>query len=99
MKTIAIAAISSQSFSSVLGGQNCQIKLYQKSTGVFIDVSMNNVPLVSGVLCRDRVKLIRQAYLGFGGDLFFADTEGFSDPNYTGFGARYRLVYMEPSDL
>lgn len=99
MKTIQIAAMPSQSFSSVLGGQNCQIKIYQKSTGVFIDVAVNNTPIISGVICRDRVKLVRQSYLGFIGDLAFCDTQGVSDPEYTGFGSRYRLVYLEPSDL
>ena len=99
MKTIAIATIPSQKFSSVLGGQNCQIKVYQKSTGVFIDIAVNNSPVVSGVICRDRVKLVHQSYLGFVGDLFFADTQGVSDPDYTGFGTRYRLVYLEASDL
>lgn len=99
MKTLALAAIPAQSFSAVLGGQNCQISVYQKSTGVFVDIAINNSRIISGKICLDRVKLVRQAYLGFVGDLFFADTQGVSDPVYTGFGTRYQLVYLEASDL
>lgn len=99
MKTIPISAVPSQSFSTVLGGQNCQLKIYQKSTGVYLDLSINNVPIITGVICHDRVKLVRQEYLGFIGDLAFSDTQGVSDPDYTGFGSRYLLVYLEASNL
>lgn len=33
-----------------LGGQNCTLKVFQKSTGVFVDVSGNNGPFVQGVI-------------------------------------------------
>ena len=38
-------------------------------------------------------------YLGFVGDLMFADTQGASDSSYDGLGTRYLLVYLEVSDL
>lgn len=77
-----------------LGKQNCQIKIYQKSTGVYLDLSIENIPLVNTILCLDRVKLIRHSYLGFVGNLAFVDTQGMTDPIYTGMGSRYCLIYF-----
>jgi hypothetical protein len=99
MQIIPLTAVPSQKLSVMLAGQNCQIAVYQKTTGVYLDLAMNNVPVKSGILCRDRVRLIRYPYLGFVGDLSFFDTQGVTDPAYTGIGARYQLVYLEASDL
>jgi hypothetical protein len=83
----------------LLAGQNCQINVYQKTTGLYLDLSINDAPVKVGIICRDRVLLIRQVYLGFIGDLSFFDTQGTEDPYYTGLGARWQLVYLESSDL
>lgn len=99
MQTIPLSAVASQKLNVLLAGQNCQIKVYQKTTGVYLDLAINDAPVKSGVLCRDRVLLVRHAYLGFIGDLVFFDTQGVSDPAYQGLGARYQLVYLEASDL
>lgn len=99
MLTIPLSATPSKDYSVLLGGQNCQIKVYQKTTGLYFDISVNDVPLVQGTICRDRVKLVRHAYLGFIGDFAFFDTQGTSDPVSTGLGSRYQLAYLEASDL
>ena len=99
MQTIALSAVASQKLNVLLAGQNCQIKVYQKTTGVYLDLAINDAPVKSGVLCRDRVLLVRHIYLGFIGDLAFFDTQGTSDPTYDGLGGRYQLVYLEASDL
>ncbi|CAG4888007.1 phage baseplate plug family protein [Paraburkholderia saeva] len=99
MQLVPLSAVPSQRLSILLGGQNCQIKVYQKTTGVYLDLSVNDAPIVSGIVCRDRVVLVRDVYLGFIGDLSFFDTQGVSDPTYTGFGARFQLVYLEAGDL
>lgn len=99
MQTIPLQAVPSQSLSVLLAGQNCQLAVYQKSTGLFLDLSMNNTPVLTTVLCRDRVKLVRQTYHGFVGDLAFVDTLGFSDPDYTGLAGRFALVYLEAADI
>jgi hypothetical protein len=99
MKQIPIASTPSQTLNVTLGAQSCKINLYQKSTGVYLDLSINNVPIVTAVLCLDRVKLVRHAYLGFIGNLGFIDTQGKADPDYTGFGTRYQLIYLEVTDL
>jgi hypothetical protein len=89
----------SQSLTVLLSSQNCQINVYEKSTGVFLDLYVNNAPIMTGVICRDRVLLVREDYLGFVGDLAFYDTQGTSDPTNSGFGTRYLLVYLAESDL
>lgn len=99
MQQIPITATPSQKLTVLLGGQQCQISVYQKSTGVFLDLSVNNAPIVTAIICLDRVKLVRYAYLGFIGDLSFIDTQGTSDPDYSGFGSRYQLLYLQASDL
>lgn len=99
MKTVPLSAIPSQTLNVLLGGQNCTLKVFQKSTGVFVDVSVNNAPIVQGVIGLDRVRIVRYAYRGFIGDLAFIDTQGKNDPDYKGFGTRYFLMYLEASDL
>lgn len=99
MKTIPLQAVPSQSLSVLLAQQNCQISVYQKTTGLFFDLSINDAPVVTSVICRDRTRLVRQQYHGFAGELAFADMLGTSDPDYTLLGSRFVLVYLEPGDL
>ncbi|MCY1196905.1 hypothetical protein D9M72_82610 [compost metagenome] len=73
--------------------------MYQKSTGLFLDLMVNHDPVAMAVLCHDRVRLIREVYSGFVGDLAFVDTQGREAPTYTGFGGRFQLMYLEASDL
>jgi hypothetical protein len=56
-------------------------------------------PILSGVLCENVNRLVRNSYFGFLGDLAFLDNQGTSDPFYTGLGTRYSLIYLEPADL
>ncbi|MFJ3048517.1 phage baseplate plug protein [Herbaspirillum chlorophenolicum] len=99
MKTIPLSAVASQTVNVLLGGQNCTIKVFQKSTGLFVDVSVNNVPVVQGVIALNRNLIVRYPYRGFIGDLAFIDTQGAEDPIYTGFGGRFVFMYLEASDL
>jgi hypothetical protein len=99
MLTISLQATPSQSLSVVLAGQNCQINVYQKSTGMYLDLYVSNSPIITTTVCLDRVRLVRETYLGFVGDLAFADTHGASDPVYTGLGTQYVLLYLEATDL
>lgn len=95
MKIIPVAAVPSQTLSAVLAGQNCQISIYQKTTGLYVDVAVNDAPIVTGAIARDRVRIVRHVYLQFQGDLIIVDTQGASDPDSSGLGARFELVYLE----
>lgn len=99
MQIIPITAIPSQRLFVVLNGQNCTIRVYQKSTGLYLDLALEGTTILSGVICRDRVRCVRQPYLGFVGDLAFMDTQGNDDPEYAGLGSRWVLMYLEESDL
>lgn len=99
MRRIPLRPIPAQTCSVVLGGQNCQLAVYQKSTGLFVDVQVNHQPIAMAVLCRDRVRLVRESYTAFVGDLSFVDTQGRDDPGYAGLGSRFQLMYIETSDL
>lgn len=93
MQTIPLIVAPSQTLSVVLAGQRCKIAVYQKEQGLFLDLTMGDQPIVTAIICRDRVRLARYAYLGFVGNLAFMDTQGTDDPVYTGFDGRFKLVY------
>lgn len=99
MQVIPTSAIPSQVINIVLNNQICQINLYQKFYGIFADLYVNSVLVIGGVLALNLVRIVRDTYLGFSGDLVFTDLQGDQQPYYTGLGTRYILVYLEPSDL
>lgn len=94
--SVPLFAKPSQVSSVQLGGQSCTVRAYQKSTGLYLDLLVNDAPVILGRLCLDRVLLVRSQYLGFAGDLVFNDTAGTSDPDYTGLGDRFVLYWLEP---
>jgi hypothetical protein len=93
LATIPVQAVPSQTFTVQLGNQSCHITIYQKRTGLYLDLFADGAPIGVGILCHDRVWLIRDAYLGFVGDLAFIDTQGTDDPDYTSLGTRFVLVW------
>jgi hypothetical protein len=66
---------------------------------LYMDLFVNNVPLVNGVVCQNLNRLVRMDYLGFTGDLVFQDTQGTSDPLSPGLGTRFLFCYMEANDV
>jgi hypothetical protein len=98
MMVVPLDAVPNQSFNVTLSGQSCTLRIAQKTTGMFIDVLVANALIIGGVLCLDRTWIVRDTYLGFAGDLFFADTQGTTDPTYTGLGSRYLLIYAAPGE-
>lgn len=99
MQLIPIKAVPNQTFIVSLDGQTCQINIYQKSTGLFVDVYINNDLVIAGVLARNLCRIVLGRYLGFSGDLMFIDNQGSSDPIYGGLGDRYVLAYLSASEL
>lgn len=99
MLIIPLLAQPSQSLTAVLNQQQCSLKVYQKSTGLFLDLSADGKAIIQGAICRDRCRVVRLAYLGFVGDLSFFDTQGVSDPAYTGLDGRFVLAYLSPEEL
>lgn len=99
MLIIPLAATPNQAVRVQLNGQNSQINVYQKDQGLFLDLLVDNAPMVMGVICQRANRIVRDAYLGFSGDLVWGDIQGTDDPDYAGIGTRYLLAYLFPSEL
>ena len=94
--SIPLAQTPNQSFSVILDGLSAQIALTTTEHGLFADVIYNGIAVALGRLCLDRVTINPNHYLGLPQFLGFADLQGTTDPVYTGFGARYLLIYGSP---
>lgn len=99
MQIVPLQPVPNQKVYVVLGGQSCTLVVTQRATGVYMDVYVNNALVLGGTVCRDRNRIIRDAYFGFVGDFAVEDTQGTEDPDYTGLGSRWLLVYFDPSEL
>ena len=93
--TIPLVPVPSQTLTVQLGAQSCRINVRQRSTGVYIDLYVADVAIVTGVAALDRVGMVRGAYLGFAGQLFFTDTQGHDAPSYEGLGTRWLLCWED----
>ena len=104
MQIIPVQAVPSQSFQVTLNGQLCTLNVYQTFWGVFMDVLVSGNVIIQGVLCLNQTWIVRSLYLGFIGDFAWVDNQpnvilGPSPPSYTGLGARFSLIYFNPSDI
>lgn len=98
MIIVSLVSTPSQAVKIVLGGQKCDIAVYQKTTGLFFDLRVKGKSIVNAVICRDGVGLVTQSHLGFSGNLVFGDMQGSDDPDYTGIGTRFFLFYKESGE-
>ena len=99
MQIVPTQPVANQTLTIQLNNQNTQLNIRQTDFGMFIDVMVNNKPIIMGVLCQNMNRIVRDLYLGFSGDLMFFDNQGDNDPYYTGLGSRYDLLYISPDDL
>lgn len=99
MQEVPTQALPNQSLQVQLGSQACTLNVYQLAYGLFMDVYVNGVLIIGGVVCQDVNRIVRDLYLGFVGDFMWVDTQGSDDPAYTGLGTRFRLMYLEVADL
>ncbi|WP_262771420.1 phage baseplate plug family protein [Enterobacter asburiae] len=99
MITVSVLPQKSQSILVDLAGKQCIIRLIQRESFLYMDLTVNGNPLIQGVPCLYGNKMVRYSYLGFSGDLAFIDNEGESDPYWEGLGSRYTLYYIEENEL
>lgn len=99
MIVVPLKALASQTVQIQLNGQNCQLNVYQKFYGLYMDVLVNDVLVIGGVLCRNQNRIVRSAYLGFSGDFSFVDTQGNDDPDWTALGTQFQLIYFTPDEV
>jgi hypothetical protein len=98
MLVVPTIATPSQRLTARLGGQSCTIDVFQKSTGLFLDLYVNDALVIGGVIALNANRIVRDTYLGFVGDLAFFDTQGVEDPLASGLGVRWFLVYLEAGE-
>ena len=103
-QSVPLTAKASQTLSINLGNQACQIAIYtlglDEDAHLYMDLSVGTTPIVTTRICRNVQRLLEDTqYRGFQGDFMFIDTQGDTDPVYTGLGTRYELLYLLPSEL
>lgn len=85
------------------------------AAALYMDLESNGSPVFSCRVCRGYggtstpdttapFMLVGRRYLGFDGDFVWLDTQASSlvpaeDPEYSGLGDRWQLLYLEESDL
>jgi|SRR5579859_7284934 len=99
MLVIPTQAVPNQEFTVTLGDQLSQININQNLYSMTLSLLVNNSLIIGGVVCENLNRIVRDAYLGFEGDLCFLDTQGQSDPYYTGLGTRFQLIYLTAADI
>lgn len=100
MQFISLQEVASQTLTILLASQLTKLSIYTLADGnLYMDVLVNDVDIITGVLCKNETVIVRDAYLGFVGDLAFVDTQGDSDPVSTGLGSRYQLAYLSADEV
>jgi hypothetical protein len=97
---IPIQPVPAQTVLTVLSNQNCQINIYQRNKSLYVDLNSNGTDMCIGCLALNAVPLDAcNSYDGFQGNLYLIDTQGSEDPQYTGLGARWQLVYLTVDEV
>lgn len=112
MQLVPLTAVPSQLVQAVLNGQSVSLSIYQlgmaPATDLYCDLTSNGTPIVNCRKCRAfsgspteaaPFLLLDAGYWGFQGDFLFIDSEGDEDPQYSGLGSRWQLIYYSPADL
>lgn len=101
MIVVPVQALPNQTLQILLDNQPCTLQITQLAYGMFMDVICATMPNggLYGVICQNLNRIVRDSYLGFVGDFVWFDTEGTTDPIYTGLGSQYQLVYLDATDL
>lgn len=99
MLIVPTVPVPNQSLQCQLAGQATTLNIYQTAYGLFVDVYLNGVLVIGGVIAQNYNRIVRSLYLGYVGDFVFVDTQGDTDPVYTGLGTRYALVYLDADEL
>ena len=99
MQEIPLEKVPNQQFEVILNNQNCTIKLYQRADKMYMDLEVDDVPVFYGSICEDKNIIMQYENNLFKGNLIFVDILASSDPNYSELSTRYKLLYIEESEL
>lgn len=97
---VSLSPVPSQTLAITLAGQACQIALRQNGGNMYFDLTAGGSPIVTCRIARNKQRILLDAqYRGFVGDFSFFDSQGDTDPQYTGLDDRYTLYYLEVADF
>lgn len=100
MVVIPTLSVPYQIINVILGQQAAVVTLRQLATGLYMDLELGVREIVGLVVCENLNRIVRNRYLGFDGDLFFLDNTGLgADPDFTGLGSRFSLMYASEDEL
>ena len=99
MQIIPVQDVPSQTLTVNLAGQQTQLNIYTRTTGLYCDILVNNKLILGGVACVNLARMVQNTYLGFIGDLAWNDSQGDTEPSTPGLGTRYILYYITAEEL
>lgn len=92
---VPLKPVPSQQIVVSLAGQSATIITRQMAGKQYLSLSISGNTICVNAIIRDRTPIVRTSYTGFVGDLVMVDTEGITDPSFTGYGTRYFLIYSD----
>lgn len=108
MLIVPLQASAVQTLNISLNNQACSLNIYAAGEDcdppVYVDLYVANALLEGGMFGNIGVRLVRDSYLGFLGDLVFDDTQpdpilGPQQVRWGGLGQRWQLLYLFPGEL
>lgn len=91
---IPLQAIPNQQLRVVLDNQACIIHLYTRNDRLFLDLTVGENVVITGVLCVVDRNILQYPTTYFSGELLFRDTsEADTIPHWSGLGTTYELFY------
>jgi len=106
MLIVPLQAKPSQSLNISLNGQACTLNVYAAGfdQSVYVDLYVSGSLIEGGMYGLIGVRMVRDSYLGFLGDIVFNDTQpdpvlGPQNPRFQGLASRWQLLYLFPGEL
>lgn len=98
MKEIPLNPLPAQRFQIILGGVDCDVKLYSRLGSLYLNLAVNGIDVCMGAICLDGASIVQFKSPYFKGSLHFLDLEGATPPVWRGLGSRYVLLYAEEGE-
>jgi len=98
MINIPLAALPNQSLSTRLNQQQYDLRIHDCTNGVMtIDITINNVVLLSGIRLVGNYPIIVSDYMENGN--FILQTANYEYPDYTRFGVDQYLIFATQAEI
>ena len=95
---IPVSPIANQRFSLELDKQQVEIELRQIGPALMCSVWVDEQVVFQNSICGNISRVGQFKSNLFDGVLFFVDTQGTSDPVFTGLGERYKFYFASVDD-